>query len=52
MGMPQASEATGRFSPSLPRSTGERPALSPPDGALVMHPSTEIIGQPEADHRS
>lgn len=43
-GMPQASEATERFSPCLPRSTGDRPAFSPPDGALVMQPSTEISG--------
>ena len=30
-----------RFSPLLPRSTGLRPAHSPPPGALVMHPSTD-----------
>lgn len=41
IGTPRASVATERFRPCLPRSTGERPALSPPQGALVMHPSTD-----------
>src|SRR3954453_19869949 len=39
-GMPCPSVATERFMPCLPRSTGERPATSPPHGALVMAPST------------
>jgi len=39
-GSPAPSVATDRFMPCLPRSTGLRPATSPPQGALVMHPST------------
>src|SRR4051812_22773340 len=38
--MPAPSVTTERLSPCLPRSTGERPAASPPPGALVMQPST------------
>ena len=36
-----ASVATDRFRPPLRRSTGKGPALSPPQGALVMQPSTD-----------
>jgi hypothetical protein len=39
-GMPPASVTTDRFSPCLRRSTGLGPATCPPQGALVMHPST------------
>ena len=38
-----------RFMPSLPRSTGLRPAHSPPPGALAMHPSTARVFQGQAD---
>src|SRR5512135_1212820 len=34
-----------RFMPCLPRSTGLRPAHSPPPGALVMQPSTMIFSR-------
>ena len=40
-GTPSASVAVKRFSPCLRRSTGDGPALSPPQGTLVMHPSTD-----------
>ena len=33
---PCPSDATERFRPCLPRSTGDRPATSPPQGAVVM----------------
>ena len=39
-GTPAPSTSTDRFRPLFPRSTGERPVLSPPHGALTMHPST------------
>src|SRR5215208_1752597 len=39
-GMPFASTAVERLMPRLPLSTGLLPAFSPPQGALVMHPST------------
>jgi hypothetical protein len=39
-GMPPAWTATERFSPCLRRSTGLGPATRPPQGALVMQPST------------
>ena len=39
-GRPPASTATERFSPCLRRSTGLVPAVWPPQGALVVHPST------------
>ena len=42
--------ATERFMPCLPRSTGLRPATSPPQGALVMHPSTARSSQVQPDH--
>ena len=38
-GIPAASTARERLSPCLPRSTGLRPATSPPHGALVMQQS-------------
>src|SRR5512142_1586140 len=38
-GMPYPSVLLDRFMPCLPRSTGLRPAHSPPPGALVRHPS-------------
>jgi NAD(P)-dependent dehydrogenase (short-subunit alcohol dehydrogenase family) len=39
-GMPYPSTRLDRFMPSLPRSTGLRPAHWPPPGAFVMQPST------------
>lgn len=39
-GIPAPSTSSDRFVTCLPRSTGDRPAASPPHGALVMHPST------------
>lgn len=40
-GNPKASVTTERFVPCLPRSTGERPETSPPQGDLVIDPSTD-----------
>ena len=39
-GIPLASTAVERLMPCFPLSTGLLPALSPPQGAFVMHPST------------
>ena len=39
-GMPLASTAIERLMPRFPLSTGLLPALSPPQGALVMQQST------------
>jgi hypothetical protein len=41
-----------RFRPCLPRSTGERPATSPPSGALVMAPSTAVWSRTRPTTRS
>src|SRR5512144_3218671 len=37
-GIPEPSVSSDRFVPCLPRSTGDFPATSPPQGALTMHP--------------
>jgi hypothetical protein len=49
-GMSPASVASERFRPCLPRSTGLRPASWPPQGALVMHPSTARVSDREPEH--
>jgi hypothetical protein len=41
-----------RFMPCLPRSTGLRPAHSPPPGALPMQPSTMISSRTRPTMRS
>ena len=50
---PPASAATERFSPCLRRSTGLGPATWPPQGALVVHPSTARCSnsRPNSRHR-
>ncbi|RBY80894.1 hypothetical protein DQ238_07590 [Geodermatophilus sp. TF02-6] len=40
IGTPAPSHNWDRFRPPLPRSTGLRPAHCPPQGALVVQPST------------
>jgi hypothetical protein len=52
-GIPRASVATERFSACLRRSTGLGPATCPPQGALVMQPSTArcSISKPTAGRR-
>src|SRR3954454_13253456 len=42
IGIPVASTSRERLVPCLPRSTGDLPAASPPQGALTMQPSTVI----------
>ena len=52
-GMPCASVTVERFSPCLRRSAGLGPAVWPPQGALVMQPSTAKCSnsKPTAGHR-
>jgi hypothetical protein len=42
-GMPQASTTIERLMARFPRSTGLLPAISPPQGALVMQQSTARV---------
>src|SRR5437762_5916610 len=48
-GTPAPSVATDRFSPPLRLSTGDGPALSPPQGAFGDTPIGGNVSQPQAD---
>ena len=51
-GRPAASVTTERLMPCLPRSTGERPETSPPQGDLVIDPSTDRSSRSSPSIRS
>ena len=51
-GMPPASVRIERFRPCLRRSTGLGPAVWPPQGALVVHPSTARCSSSRPSMRS